>query len=328
MVLDDAHGNPLQLGRMSRVPSRAMVRQLRHRDRTCRFPGCERQRFTNAHHVAWWSRGGRTDLDNLVLLCGFHHRLVHEGGWSMILGATGVVRWFRPNGVRYRAGPSALSYTSATVLSRTLTIRGGVLHAGAIDAAGRATTSHLSPRADRCGSLRDARGSPRARERPLSDPRPLRGTEVRDHSRSESESTIGGVIPRRSPTRTRGSECPIRRCTGCSSSTIGRRSCVRPCLHVVTSSNRTASCVHSPPPSGPSLQTMNTVRRSPAPGRLPSATTCVRGSEPRGVGSTFLDTSPPRSKDSSVRSRSTRAGHGGTLQRAIRFLQRTENPSN
>jgi hypothetical protein len=103
--LDDAHGTPLMLGRRSRTPSAAMVGALRRRDRTCRFPGCERVRYTDAHHVVWWSRGGGTDLANLVLLCGFHHRLVHEGGWRLQLEPDAIVRWFRPNGERYRAGP-------------------------------------------------------------------------------------------------------------------------------------------------------------------------------------------------------------------------------
>ena len=103
--LDDAHGVPLMLGRRSRTPSAAMVRALRRRDRTCRFPGCERVRYTDAHHVVWWSRGGRTDLSNLVLLCGFHHRLVHEGGWGLVLEPDATVRWCRPNGERFRAGP-------------------------------------------------------------------------------------------------------------------------------------------------------------------------------------------------------------------------------
>ena len=103
--IDDAHGVPLMLERRARTPSVAMVRALRRRDRTCRFPGCERVRYTDAHHVVWWSRGGRTDLVNLVLLCGFHHRLVHEGGWRLRLESDASVRWFRPNGDPFRAGP-------------------------------------------------------------------------------------------------------------------------------------------------------------------------------------------------------------------------------
>jgi Domain of unknown function (DUF222)/HNH endonuclease len=104
--LDDAAGVPLTLGRATRTPSAAMVRALRRRDRTCRFPGCGRRRYTDAHHVIWWSRGGRTDLANLVLLCGFHHRLVHEGGWRLRLLGGAEVEWFLPGGQRYRAGPA------------------------------------------------------------------------------------------------------------------------------------------------------------------------------------------------------------------------------
>ena len=48
-----------------------------------------------------------TDLDNLALVCTFHHRLVHEHGWNLERTPTGAVRWLRPDGVRYRAGPRA-----------------------------------------------------------------------------------------------------------------------------------------------------------------------------------------------------------------------------
>jgi Domain of unknown function (DUF222)/HNH endonuclease len=106
IVAEDRNGDALRLGRLTRVPSAPMIRLLRHRDRECRFPGCGKRRFTNAHHVRWWSRGGPTDLDNLVLLCSFHHRLVHEGGWTLTLGTNHDVAWFRPDGARYRAGPA------------------------------------------------------------------------------------------------------------------------------------------------------------------------------------------------------------------------------
>lgn len=105
-VVEDARGDAVAFGRMRREPSAAMVRQVRYRDRECRFPGCGARAFTEAHHVVWWSRGGRTDLDNLVLICSFHHRLVHELGWRLTRDAEGDVRWFRPDGRRYRAGPS------------------------------------------------------------------------------------------------------------------------------------------------------------------------------------------------------------------------------
>lgn len=106
-VLEDRSGSVLRLGRGTREPSVAMVRQIRYRDRECRFPGCGARRFTEVHHIVWWRNGGRTDLENLALICSFHHRLVHELGWSMRREADGTLGWFRPSGVRYRAGPSA-----------------------------------------------------------------------------------------------------------------------------------------------------------------------------------------------------------------------------
>ena len=105
-VLEDRTGRVVALGRMTREPSAWMIRQIRHRDRECRFPGCGSRRFTEAHHVVWWRHGGRTDVDNLVLICSFHHRLVHEHGWSLTRDRDGAVRWFDHDGARYRAGPS------------------------------------------------------------------------------------------------------------------------------------------------------------------------------------------------------------------------------
>lgn len=104
MIEDDA-GQPPALGRMRREPSPAMVRQLRYRDGECRFPGCGARRFAQGHHIVWWERGGTTDLSNLVLVCTFHHKLVHEHGWAIRRDPGGEVRWFRPDGGRYRAGP-------------------------------------------------------------------------------------------------------------------------------------------------------------------------------------------------------------------------------
>jgi hypothetical protein len=83
-----------------------MIRQVRHRDRECRFPGCGSRRFTEAHHIVWWRNGGRTDLDNLLLICSFHHRLVHEYGWRVRRDLAGEVSWHRRDGTKYHAGPS------------------------------------------------------------------------------------------------------------------------------------------------------------------------------------------------------------------------------
>jgi hypothetical protein len=105
-VIEDQTGRVVGLGRTSREPSPQMLRALRHRDGGCRFPGCGTRRFTHAHHIRWWSGGGRTDLDNLVMVCSFHHTLVHEHGWRIRRDPDGTVSWFHPNGVRYRAGPA------------------------------------------------------------------------------------------------------------------------------------------------------------------------------------------------------------------------------
>jgi hypothetical protein len=106
-VVEDADGTVIGQGRAAREPSPALMRQLRYRDDACRFPGCGHRRFTQAHHIRWWSRGGRTELENLVLICSFHHRLVHEHGWSIHRTERGEIRWVRPDGQRYRAGPTA-----------------------------------------------------------------------------------------------------------------------------------------------------------------------------------------------------------------------------
>lgn len=105
-VIEDETGLPVWLGRVTREPPTWMLRQLRYRDGECRFPGCGSRRFTQAHHVVWWERGGRTDLQNLILICTFHHRLVHEYGWRVQREADGSASWFRRDGLRYRAGPS------------------------------------------------------------------------------------------------------------------------------------------------------------------------------------------------------------------------------
>jgi hypothetical protein len=104
-VLEDEHGNAVGMGRATRVPSASMLRQLHYRDQECRFPGCGSRRFTQAHHIRWWSNGGRTDLDNLVLICSFHHKLVHEYGWSLARDPDNTVQWYRPDGARYRSCP-------------------------------------------------------------------------------------------------------------------------------------------------------------------------------------------------------------------------------
>jgi len=58
-------------------------RALIARDKSCAFPGCHHTRFVDAHHIEHWSAGGETSLDNLMLLCSQHHKLVHESGFTI-----------------------------------------------------------------------------------------------------------------------------------------------------------------------------------------------------------------------------------------------------
>jgi Domain of unknown function (DUF222)/HNH endonuclease len=91
-------GEPLSVGRKTRTVPPAMRRALQTRDRGCRFPGCENRRFVDAHHIRHWAQGGETKLDNLVLLCGRHHRFLHEGGYSLTALAEGELEFRDPRG--------------------------------------------------------------------------------------------------------------------------------------------------------------------------------------------------------------------------------------
>ncbi|HEU4528423.1 MAG TPA: DUF222 domain-containing protein [Actinomycetota bacterium] len=84
---------PLDVGRRTPVVP-AIRRAVIVRDRSCRFPGCGRPHaWCDAHHVVHWAEGGATSIGNLVLLCRRHHRLVHEGRFSVeIVGARPVFR--------------------------------------------------------------------------------------------------------------------------------------------------------------------------------------------------------------------------------------------
>ena len=81
-LVEGADGEPLNIGRKARSIPPAIARALRARDGGCRFPGCDRTRFCEGHHIKHWANGGETKLGNLITLCGFHHGLVHEGGYG------------------------------------------------------------------------------------------------------------------------------------------------------------------------------------------------------------------------------------------------------
>ncbi len=89
---------PLDVGRRSPVVPGPLRRALIARDRTCRFPGCDRHHsWCDAHHVRHWADGGATALHNLVVLCRRHHRAVHDGGFGLAM-ERGHPVFHRPDG--------------------------------------------------------------------------------------------------------------------------------------------------------------------------------------------------------------------------------------
>lgn len=106
----------LNLGRTTRLVSASQRRALEARDgRVCRMPGCVRTHGLEGHHIRHWSRGGRTDLDNLVLLCRYHHRLFHDDGWTLRRRHCGALTVQDPRGREVHRLPSRASPPSLAV---------------------------------------------------------------------------------------------------------------------------------------------------------------------------------------------------------------------
>jgi Domain of unknown function (DUF222)/HNH endonuclease len=99
LIVEDEDGQPLNVGRKSRTVPTVIKRALWARDKGCAFPGCHRKRFVDAHHIHHWSAGGETSLDNLMLLCSKHHRLVHEGGYRILKDYQDRWCFKRPDGM-------------------------------------------------------------------------------------------------------------------------------------------------------------------------------------------------------------------------------------
>lgn len=96
-VVLNAHGLPLDVGRTSRPVTPGIWTALVVRDRHCAFPGCDRPPvMCHAHHIRHWLFGGDTKLDNLVLLCGHHHRVIHDTPWEVRLNPHDMKPEFKP----------------------------------------------------------------------------------------------------------------------------------------------------------------------------------------------------------------------------------------
>lgn len=112
-VLTDGHSEVLDLGRLREKWTVGQRRALHVRDGGCRGPGCDRPATScHAHHVRWWSKGGDTDVRNGLLLCSYHHHLVHEGGWGLqVDGRSGRAVFTAPGGQQLVTSPKGLPAT-------------------------------------------------------------------------------------------------------------------------------------------------------------------------------------------------------------------------
>ncbi len=99
-------GSILDQGRARRDPTTAQRIEIARRDKGCRMPGCPFCEFTDVHHIKHWTKGGLTNLDNLITLCGRHHNAVHELGWSMQGDANREVTFVSPTGQTMISVPS------------------------------------------------------------------------------------------------------------------------------------------------------------------------------------------------------------------------------
>lgn len=106
--LVDPQWQPLAYGRAARVVPPALRRAIAHRDGGCRFAGCHRPApWCDAHHLTHWAHGGKTDPDNLALVCSYHHHLLHEGGYTLTRSPGGRWTTRRPDGTAIPDPPRA-----------------------------------------------------------------------------------------------------------------------------------------------------------------------------------------------------------------------------
>ena len=102
---DDGVSGSARVGANQRTVSRRLKRALHLRDHGCRFPGCTHAAWLDAHHIIHWLDHGPTVEENLVCLCRRHHRLMHEGGWSISGDPNGELWFRRPDGTIVPASP-------------------------------------------------------------------------------------------------------------------------------------------------------------------------------------------------------------------------------
>jgi Domain of unknown function (DUF222)/HNH endonuclease len=96
----------LDYGIAERTPPRDLFRAVAARDRGCRFPGCHRKvAFTQAHHILYWEDKGPTRIENLLLLCSYHHHLIHRQQWHIRLDPNADAHFTTPDGRVFTSKP-------------------------------------------------------------------------------------------------------------------------------------------------------------------------------------------------------------------------------
>jgi hypothetical protein len=114
MVLGGA-GQVLDAGRARRLATGPLRRALVVRDRGCAFPDCDRPpRWCDGHHLRSWTAGGPSELSNLVLLCRRHHRLIHDGDWTVRIAGDGLPEFIPPPAFGVAARPRRNPYHRRT----------------------------------------------------------------------------------------------------------------------------------------------------------------------------------------------------------------------
>ena len=93
-----ADGDPLNFGRMRRFPTTAQRRTVLQRDQSCCFPACNSRLNLHIHHIVEWGggRNGTTDVINLIAICGWHHRIIHDQRWTITGQPGGALAFTRP----------------------------------------------------------------------------------------------------------------------------------------------------------------------------------------------------------------------------------------
>jgi len=127
LAVEDAQGSIMNQGRARRDPTPVQRVEIDRRDKGCRFPGCSYTEFTNVHHIAHWVDGGMTNMDNLVTLCGRHHRAVHELGWSVSGDPDTLLTFTSPHGRSMHSAPSPTWRPSSALRSGQKPERNGPL---------------------------------------------------------------------------------------------------------------------------------------------------------------------------------------------------------